>query len=186
MGADLRDGIKGSYSLFTHKAHSLYGVKDRMGCMWKQLNLFYLFNCELISGAYPVVIAKWCCTAGACLLGQQWERRQQQGYQGPRSQDGSPQLSTRPASQGHPRPCSPHFAGMYTWNYAGRSVFSEETSPPVTTSEVQHQYICVSLVVTFCIVSKCVCVHISPGGVKLSKHPALDLDTVESLPKLGQ
>lgn len=79
---------------------------------------------------HPVVTAKWCCTAGACLRGLQWEKTQQRGYLGPQSPDGSPQRSAGPAIQGRPRPYSPHFAGMYTWNYAGHSVFSAETSPP--------------------------------------------------------
>lgn len=100
--------------------HKMKYVKIRTFFEWEEKDYF----------THPVVIAKWCCTAGVCLLGLQWEKTQQRGYLGPQSQDGSPQRSAGPAIQGRPRPCSPHFAGMYTWNYAGHSVFSAETSPP--------------------------------------------------------
>lgn len=90
------------------------------------------------------MIVKWCCTAGACLLGLQWEKTQQRGYLGPQSQDGSPQRSAVPAIQGHPPPCSPHFAGTYTWNYAGHSVFSAGTSPPANSRKLHVSVVSVA------------------------------------------
>lgn len=131
VGADLRDGMKDSYSLFIHIQCFIWRLqcyKDRLSCMWKQCwNKSHEIHShpvirrssrrslvELVSGAYRVVIAKWCYTAAACLLGQQWERRQQQGYQVLRSQDGSPQLSAGPASRGRLPPCSLRFAEMCT------------------------------------------------------------------------
>lgn len=100
---------------------------------------------------------RWCCTAEACLLGQQWERRQQRGYRCLQSQDGSPQLSAEPANQGHPLLCSPHSAGMYTWNYAGHSVSSEETFPPAVSTAMHHQCFWAVLTVTSCKVSNGAC-----------------------------
>lgn len=129
---------------------------------------------------HPVVIARWCCTAGACLLGLQWEKTQQQAYLGPRSQDGSQQRSAGPAIQGRPPPCSPHFAGMYTWNFAGHSAFSAVTSPPAHSRKHGMLVLCLWPFSWFMMFD------ISPDGVKLSKHHVLGLDTEEFLPRLGQ
>lgn len=85
---------------------------------------------------YRAMIAKWCCTAGACLLGQQWGRRQQQGFPALPNRDGTPQLSAGPASRGRLPPYSPRFAGKCTWNCAGRSGFSEAISPPATNGPI--------------------------------------------------
>lgn len=129
MAADLNHGIKRD-GFIIHRDRLMRAATLR----------FTANNKWKANFTHPVVTVKWCCTAGACLPGLQWERRQQQGYLGPQSPGGSPLPSAGPAIPGRPPPCSPRSAGTCTWSSVGRSVSSAGTSPPANSSRAHWNH----------------------------------------------